>query len=464
MKRILVYTLPILLVFACFGKTFAQSVNDCSGATLISSGDCTSFTTTGGNGGSSSCGSGNNYHNTWYRFVGNGGLMEVIVSDANRNVSLSIHSSCSSGSIDCMSISTNTSGTLYIQTTSGTTYYVRIQRRSGGSSGDLSGTLCVQNHTPTPQECEGSIYVCSNESFSGNSAGHGFQQELNSSNRGCLSTNEHQTSWYYITVEQGGIIEMTIDPRFNDDYDFAIWGPFTSETANNNCPPVTAPLRCSYADNGHSGWNNGGQAIGYPTGLRTGHPESSEAAYGGADGFVAPINANTGDVYILVIDNFSTSNRGFDLEWGGTAVLGCETPIVLSVELVFFTGEDLGRRNSLKWKTASEINNHYFDVEKSTDGLIWEHVGRVEGNGTTKEEHSYQIIDETVERTVNYYRLNQIDFDGQKTTHNIILIDNSTEKKQLLKTVNSIGQEVDQNQKGMVIFIYSDGTVVKKVQ
>ncbi|MEZ4889881.1 MAG: hypothetical protein R2779_04725 [Crocinitomicaceae bacterium] len=64
-----------------------------------------------------------------------------------------------------------------------------------------------------------------------NSSGAGTQ-ELNGSSKGCMST-EHQSSWYYINVQTGGDLTLTIAPQnVTDDYDFAIWGPFTSATAN----------------------------------------------------------------------------------------------------------------------------------------------------------------------------------------------------------------------------------------
>src|SRR5690606_31485899 len=94
---------------------------------------------------------------------------------------------------------------------------------------------------------ESAELLCSNASMSANSAGSGTTQELNGSNQGCMSV-EHQSSWYYVNIGTGGNLTMTIDPSNNsDDYDFAIWGPFTSANAGANCPPLSAPIRCSWS-------------------------------------------------------------------------------------------------------------------------------------------------------------------------------------------------------------------------
>lgn len=352
---------------------------------------------------------------------------------------------------------------------------------------------------PTPQDCEGSTYVCNNTSFSGNSSGHGAG-ELNSTNRGCLAGNENQSSWYYVTVQTGGTITMLIDPaNHQDDYDFAIWGPFTPANVSGNCPPVGTPIRCSWASGIYGFFNDGGVYYGIEnddylywygsganytqvhstTGLASSYYHAGmQWYYGGSgiitvtgtsendygDGYVTPITASAGDIYILLVDNYSSSSSPFNLTWGGTAVLGCASPVVLSVELTSFTGEYEDRKNILNWETASETNNDYFEIERSIDGDSWSSVGTMIGNGTTNTPNNYQIEDYYFEHVLNYYRLNQIDFDGKKTTHKIITIDNSLKNKVLEKIVNTLGQEVDENYKGMVLYVYSDGTVVKTMQ
>ena len=64
------------------------------------------------------------------------------------------------------------------------------------------------------------------------------------------------------------------------------------------------------------------------------------------------------------------------------------------------------------WETSSEMNNWKFVVEKSYDGLNWNAVAEVEGNGTTSIRKNYHVIDSNPYAGVSYYRLAQYDFDG----------------------------------------------------
>ncbi|MDG1045213.1 MAG: T9SS type A sorting domain-containing protein, partial [Bacteroidia bacterium] len=68
----------------------------------------------------------------------------------------------------------------------------------------------------------------------------------------------------------------------------------------------------------------------------------------------------------------------------------------------------------LNWVTASEINNSHFEIERSYDGITFEIVGEVAGNGNSQHQIEYSYLDEGIslmENTV-FYRLKQVDFDG----------------------------------------------------
>jgi hypothetical protein len=100
-----------------------------------------------------------------------------------------------------------------------------------------------------------------------------------------------------------------------------------------------------------------------------------------------------------------------------STVLNIElVPNPTPVELVSFTASDNGNEVVLNWRTATEINNKGFEVERSKSEIrgqnIWTAAGFVEGNGTTTESHSYSYSDENVLPGKYQYRLKQIDFDG----------------------------------------------------
>jgi hypothetical protein len=93
-------------------------------------------------------------------------------------------------------------------------------------------------------------------------------------------------------------------------------------------------------------------------------------------------------------------------------------PNPLPVELVNFTAIPDANNIEVAWQTASETNNNYFTLEKSTDGLNFtsSHVVKGAGNSIAVTKYSYTDMN-TVASPVIYYRLNQTDFDG--TTKNL---------------------------------------------
>ena len=84
----------------------------------------------------------------------------------------------------------------------------------------------------------------------------------------------------------------------------------------------------------------------------------------------------------------------------------------LPVELLKFEAELIKGQVLLNWETQSELNNDYFLIERSIDGLQWESIGKVSGNGTSNISHNYETIDGSPLLGLSYYRLKQVDFDG----------------------------------------------------
>ena len=80
--------------------------------------------------------------------------------------------------------------------------------------------------------------------------------------------------------------------------------------------------------------------------------------------------------------------------------------------LEFNTQAELGKVQ-LSWKTASEINNELFEIQRSEDGKTWDIIGTVAGAGNSIEVLTYEYTDENPIVGISYYRLRQIDFDGR---------------------------------------------------
>lgn len=95
---------------------------------------------------------------------------------------------------------------------------------------------------------------------------------------------------------------------------------------------------------------------------------------------------------------------------------------LLPVELTAFYGQPAPAGVSLHWTTATELNNDYFDVERSTDGRSFRAVGRVAGAGTTHETQRYSYLDRNLDAGGYYYRLRQVDFDGSQEHSPVIFV------------------------------------------
>lgn len=127
--------------------------------------------------------------------------------------------------------------------------------------------------------------------------------------------------------------------------------------------------------------------------------------------------------------NFNNQISSWEMKFGGTATPGSlENEQTLPVELVYFTGEVMGKQIILKWKTATEINCYGFEVQRKAMNLPniseWITIGFVQGNGNSTSEKVYDFYDTNNKSEKFLYRLKQIDFDGQFSFSNIIMVDN----------------------------------------
>jgi photosystem II stability/assembly factor-like uncharacterized protein len=82
------------------------------------------------------------------------------------------------------------------------------------------------------------------------------------------------------------------------------------------------------------------------------------------------------------------------------------------VELISFNSSVSGNEVTLKWITATELNNSGFEIEKRSSSGDWQKIGFVAGSGTTTENRSYIFTDNALDPGTYYYRLKQIDYDG----------------------------------------------------
>jgi hypothetical protein len=97
--------------------------------------------------------------------------------------------------------------------------------------------------------------------------------------------------------------------------------------------------------------------------------------------------------------------------------------ITLPVNLISFGGETTKGGDVLSWQTAGEINNAYFAIERSTDGITFDSIGRVNGQGNTVLTQDYTFTDSSpLYSYTNYYRLHQVDLDGYATNSYVVAL------------------------------------------
>lgn len=142
--------------------------------------------------------------------------------------------------------------------------------------------------------------------------------------------------------------------------------------------------------------------------------------------------------------------------------------VVLPVEIYSFTAKRTGSGNELNWTTLSEKDNDYFDVEWSVnpEAELWYTIGTIPSKGDAVDKQTYSMFhsNPTVNKK-NYYRISQIDKDGTRRTYDeVVVADNTLKETPLREIVNLLGQRVDAGTPGIVIYVYEDGTKIRKYQ
>ncbi len=99
-------------------------------------------------------------------------------------------------------------------------------------------------------------------------------------------------------------------------------------------------------------------------------------------------------------------------------------PNALPIDLLSFTGECLPNQIRLNWETASESNNDYFSVERSSDGINWTEIGTINAAGNATSSRKYFLDDVNKYSEISYYKLIQHDFSGVSRSFSPISVKN----------------------------------------
>lgn len=95
---------------------------------------------------------------------------------------------------------------------------------------------------------------------------------------------------------------------------------------------------------------------------------------------------------------------------------------LLPIELGDFSASSRKSGVLLTWTTLSEIDNESFEVQRSRDGEEWEVISRIDGQINSSTTQDYSFTDRGAVAGDNYYRLKQIDLDGQHSFSKIVVV------------------------------------------
>lgn len=173
------------------------------------------------------------------------------------------------------------------------------------------------------QDCIGAIQLCNGRhELRQNVSGRGLVNDLDSlylfNNNFCLLNGENNSVWYKMEFGSQGMLVFSIEPISNaDDYDFALFN-----ATGYNCSDISSGIapfvRCNYA-----------LTMGTPTGLAYGYSDVSASPNG--DALLAPVPVDSGEVFYLMVDNFTRNGQGFAIDFvGTTAVMISEDTLAVS--------------------------------------------------------------------------------------------------------------------------------------
>jgi hypothetical protein len=134
-------------------------------------------------------------------------------------------------------------------------------------------------------------------------------------------------------------------------------------------------------------------------------------------------------------------NTGFFRSW---VLSSHNSP--LPIQLETFTAECSNYYAELYWTTATESNNDYFTIDRTSDGINFETIAVVKGSGTSGTPHNYSAIDYSPLSSVSYYRISQTDFDGVTTHFNTIVYvpcENSESEDAYVDNSNTVNVQIN---------------------
>lgn len=187
--------------------------------------------------------------------------------------------------------------------------------------------------------------------------------------------------------------------------------------------------------------------------------------WGSSNGGPNSAGGISGSPFHMRLIGWNLSNIGNqDRSLSGSAVFSPD--VTLPVEVLYFKGNALKEKNNLVWVTASEINNDYFAVERSADGMGFENAGTVDAGGNSTDALNYSFDDVRPLEGINYYRLKQVDYNGAYKYSNTISV-RSGMRNQFFVYPSGNGTYIlqcSESADGIATVLSMDGRVIKTIR
>ena len=190
-----------------------------------------------------------------------------------------------------------------------------------------------------------------------------------------------------------------------------------------NIPVISAKQMLTWLDsrNGtkfsNMAWDNVAKKLSFDL-TTTAHNLQAMVPFNSADGTLQqvtesgiPITFTTQTVKGIAYGFFAASSKSY-------VAIYSSTP--LPVTLLNFTVTKQNDNAQLNWSTSSEENNKGFEIQRSTDQSSWNILSFVAGAGNSQIQNDYQYLDQNVPAGTYYYRLRQVDYDGNSAFSKVV--------------------------------------------
>lgn len=403
------------------GNTKAAPANDnCNNAVTLTIGDpllCSQTTNSASlQSGESRCGSGGTPETVWYRFTAVNDSVVLSFIETNSpscEPYVGVFGPFSSGTgclptmgenVMCQSMGSADAGLhkLITDLTIGQTYLIQVEGRNCNSIRYTNFCIGVANPLLNTTASGASVIDGCGSGFIGNTSLGNFPS-------GASSWNNNLDFNTSTTVSGASQTGDDVTYHINNDSWF-YFSPIKDGTWQIS---ITGISDCHLP-----GPNNGIQSS-----IFTGTPSNLTNIYNfpspmlpGSLNTSSVFSAVAGQLVYILVDGWAGDACDYTLTL--TNITGeCA---VLPVELISFKAIEKDKKIELKWITASETNNDYFTVLKSTDGENFKDLYNISGAGNSSTNNEYVINDNEPLNKLVYYKLKQTDYDGKYSFSEVI--------------------------------------------